>query len=168
MTKRTKSKSKKPPAQPKSNGVPAFYATQRELAFLFSLSISQIRKDLDNGAPKRTGHGYDVKEWIGWRIGRRGSKGSSALERAETRIKEGRAVLVEMQVGQLQGTLIDSTNARGMRNRLVSIFASILDRAPAELAPLVGGKTPRAAKVLIKSYFDQARDDAVDREKAKR
>lgn len=161
MTRKQPSKHKKP-ARPEAETKfpPVVVSTQRELAHLFGVSLSQIRKDIGNDAPTRTGNGYDVKDWITWRVGRRGGKSSAELEQAEIRLKEAKASLAEIELAKIEGQLIDVTEAKRMRERIIAFFISMIDRAPAELSSMVAGKTPRAIRALIKSYFDGARNEA--------
>ncbi len=66
-------------------------------------------------------------------------------------------------VDKARGILIEKAEADRARLAIVNWAVGIFDRAGSELAPQVAGKPARKVKQIVTDYFNQIRDETIER-----
>ena len=169
VVKKRKPKAKRRPRGKAGRAARAvFVETQPQLAFLFGVSSQGVKKWLDNGAPSKTGDGYDLRKWIAWWAQRKvgGAQGSSSTRAdAETRLKVARARQEEHAADLLDKRYIERSEAQKGRNELLDWFVSVFETQPAALGSRLVGKKLAEIMRIIRANNDAVRTAAAKRRK---
>ena len=133
----------------------AMYAANRaQLAWCFGVSAGQVHQWAEDGAPAKEARGYNVREWVAWRI--EFIKRQSATHESKRRYDEARAGVEEEKLKRLRGEVIAREQSTADRLAIVRWFSDVLDRLPSELVTKLAGDRKKNRRVL-KSYINGLR-----------
>ncbi len=132
--------------------VSARSVTQTELAALLGLSTRQIRNLEAEGIPFRSDgrrKEYPVPDAIRWYVGRKQEEAERAVERTDYEEALARKTLAEarraeLQLAELEGSLIPRALAEQMLGRVLERIRSRLTAIPGVYSTQLAGLSPRA------------------------
>ena len=142
-----------------------YAATQAELAWVFDVSLSAVRLWAAQGAPPKGGRGYNLREWVMWRLARQAApaiqpEGQTAAE-ADRRYKLARAAREEIRLRRDQGVVVDVDEARSKREGIIRWFLAAFEQIGPQLqitlAPQIGLKAARTVRQAAEEHVRQLR-----------
>ena len=136
-----------------------FYVkTQNRLAVLFSVSPATIVNWVDAGAPAAGRNGFDLREWIDWRIKRVAQPPDVAAVTRE--LREAQRDLARERLGRERLKVVPVEDVESERVARMRWFTGCMSRAAGELAGKLTGRAPGETRKIVSDYFDAVRREA--------
>lgn len=132
--------------------------TLSEVAKWFGLSKSAVEEwNLADDAPKKSKRGYNLHQWAMWLAKQKYRV--VPKDSPDYRLKTLRVEEKELELQKIKGEMMTVKQHMDERMALVDAFTRACERAAAELAPQVAGKSAAEARRAIEAWQARVREE---------